>query len=63
MRVYTLYDVVHTQTSEVILEGLGSYEEATEAAFSMNLEHSDYQIIQRKVSTIRPGFGRDPDLS
>lgn len=43
---------------------LNSMEEATQAVemFRMQSPHSDFDIEVIEVSSVKPGFGRDPDL-
>ncbi len=43
---------------------LNSMEEATQAVemFRMQSPHSDFDIEIIEVSSVKPGFGRDPDL-
>ena len=43
---------------------LNSMEEATQAVemFRMQSPHSDFDIEVIEVCSVKPGFGRDPDL-
>ena len=55
-----LFDIVCNRDKTVVVE-LNSYEEAYEYMTMMELNPSDYDIVERTVYTVK-GLGRDPDL-
>ena len=55
-----LFDIVCNRDKTVVAE-LNSYEEAYEYMTMMELNPSDYDIVERTVYTVK-GLGRDPDL-
>lgn len=58
------YRIVIERTGETIANSLNSTEEAHELLYFLQLEHpqEDLVIESYRVSTVKPGFGRDPDL-
>lgn len=59
----TKYDIIDSATGERVVEGLNSYDEAYYTSESIG--HDTGQtlvVVERTEYTVRPGFGRDPDL-
>lgn len=52
-----LYDVVNREGT--VIETLNSYEEAHEYIAQTD---PSLEIVEREKSSVKPGFGRDPDL-
>ena len=55
------YDIV-LKADDTVVASMSSQEEAYTVACNYNLDPSDYTIVERTEYTVRPGFGRDPDL-
>lgn len=58
---YRIYDVTD---DEILAEGIPSEEQAREALalLQLNYPHNQLELEVRTTNTVRPGFGRDPDL-
>ena len=58
----TVYDIIDTATGERVVEGLNSYDEAYYTSESIAQEGQTLAVVERTKYTVKPGFGRDPDL-
>lgn len=55
-----LFDIVCSRDQTVVAE-LNTYDEAYEYMTMMELNPTEYEIVERTVYTVK-GLGRDPDL-
>jgi len=62
--MYTHWHIINTRTKEVVVEKLLDLSQANETLQILQLQnpHVEYEITQTEHSTVKPGFGRDPDL-
>ena len=58
----TVYDIVDSSSSERVVEGLSTYEEAWMTCESIAQPEQTLLVVERTEYTVKPGFGRDPDL-
>ena len=58
------YRIVIERTGETIANSLNTREEAHQLLYFLELDHphEDLIIESYPYSTVKPGFGRDPDL-
>ena len=62
--MYTHWHIINSQTKEVVVEKLLDINQANETLQILKEQnpHEEYEIIETQHSTVKPGFGRDPDL-
>jgi hypothetical protein len=62
--MYTHWHIIDARTQEVIVEKLIDLYQANETLQILKEQnpHIEYEIISTEHSTVKPGFGRDPDL-
>jgi len=62
--MYTHWHIIDARTREVVVDKLLDVSQANETLQMLQLQnpHAEYEIIETQHSTVKPGFGRDPDL-
>ena len=62
--MYTHWHIIDARTKEVVVGKLLDLSQANETLQILQLQnpHAQYEITQTEHSTVKPGFGRDPDL-
>jgi len=62
--MYTHWHIIDARTKDVVVEKLPDLVQATEALQILKLQNpnTEYEIVETQHSTVKPGFGRDPDL-
>ena len=62
--MYTHWHIIDARTKEVVVEKLLDLSQANETLQILQQQnpHVEYAITQTEHSTVKPGFGRDPDL-
>ena len=58
----TKYKVIETKTNEVCIDNSAEEADTVVACLKEQNPYSEYKIEQYQESTVKPGFGRDPDL-
>jgi hypothetical protein len=62
--MYIHWHIIDATTKEVVVEKLFDLVQANETLQILKTQnpHTEYEIIQTEQSSVKPGFGRDPDL-
>jgi len=62
--MYTNFKVVDARTQEVVVDKLLDLTQANDTMQILKEQNPnvDYEIVETQHSTVKPGFGRDPDL-
>jgi len=62
--MYTHWHIIDARTKEVVVEKLLDLVQANETLQILQIQNPDteYEIVETQHSTVKPGFGRDPDL-
>lgn len=62
--MYSHWHIVDTRTKEVVVEKLLDIYQANETLQILKDQNpnTEYEIVETQHSTVKPGFGRDPDL-
>lgn len=62
--MYSHWHIVDARTKEVVVEKLLDIYQANETLQILKSQNpnTEYEIVETKHSTVKPGFGRDPDL-
>ena len=62
--MYTHWHIIDARTKDVVVEKLPDLVQASEALQILKLQNpnTEYEIVETQHSTVKPGFGRDPDL-
>ena len=61
----TNYRIIDTnRCGQILAQGITDYDQAQEVLHFLQLDHPecDLAIESYQVSSVKPGFGRDPDL-
>jgi hypothetical protein len=62
--MYTHWHIIDARTQEVVVEKLLDLNQANETLQILQLQNpnTQYEIVETQQSSVKPGFGRDPDL-
>lgn len=62
--MYSHWHIVDARTKEVVVEKLLDIYQANETLQILKSQNpnTEYEIVETQHSTVKPGFGRDPDL-
>ena len=62
--MYTHWHIIDARTQEVVVEKLLDLVQANETLQILQLQNpnTQYEIVETQQSSVKPGFGRDPDL-
>ena len=62
--MYTHWHIIDARTQEVVVEKLLDLVQANETLQILQLQNPNiqYEIVETQQSSVKPGFGRDPDL-
>lgn len=62
--MYSNFQIKDKQSDEIVVDRLLDLTQANDTMLILKEKnpYADYEIIEKKESTVKPGFGRDPDL-
>ena len=62
--MYTNWQIIDSQTQEIVVDRLLDLTQVNETLQILQSQnpHREYEVIKTEQSSVKPGFGRDPDL-
>jgi len=58
----TKYRVIENGTQEICVANSPEEASTVVACYQMQNPHNTYEVVEYQESSVKPGFGRDPDL-